>query len=1265
MFSEMIIDRVKENPLVKKYIKGEFTEKIYFLNAEGGYGKSTSFKSLYYYLVEQGTQANNHIVPIFIDVKQLVEFGEKGSAGNMPRPIEKYIVKNYCGEDSDPNESLLEKVISIFSKNNAFSLENHYTYFIFIDAINEVNDGLKQTIIDEIKQMVESDSVKFFISSRVNESSLPDDTVKYKLLPLNEEKIRVYLDKNFGKTGEKVDLSKINDSLVDILRVPMYLSVFRKTYDERNPYPDIYETKTVRKADILDSFIQKLLDDNKGKERSANKAVIEFVVKYFLPALAFLMANTNGFIIDSDSTEKLNYDYFKKFFKGTKKEVIKNLMNSEAYNPLSICCKTFSILIENRDNFSFTHQNWQDLFVAKHIINCMNAEKLDELGTPVSENVCQFVGEIIREHKDGCGYSKDYMDKPDEEKARKSECDFKDKDNLEVTASPVEDFLQKHNLKSQSPLSAMATKNLIDIMKTSRNGNITAKYDDLDLKYVFFYNSSMPKSTFHGTKLYNYNFIPQGHTGTVRCVSFSPDGTKIVSCGDDKTICLWDANTGVQITKLFGHTDRVNSVSFSSDGTKIVSGSLDGMICIWKSIGNIYQISKVIHTDQSSTKPVPGINSVALFPLAKQIASASCNGIVCIFDVEMNTRKEIPTIGYPGIGGANSIVISRDGTQLASASCDKTIRMFDTETGLPIGKPFVGHEDWIYSIDFSPNGTMIASGSYDKTIRIWNTKTGSPIGEPLIGHTGLVCSVAFSPNGKKIVSGGYDKTIRIWDVETGLQIGEPFVGHIGSVHSVSFSPDGTKIVSGGYDKTVRIWQVSTGTQIGIPLTGYSGYVNSVVLSPDGKRLVSGSSDKTVRIWDAVTGILVGKVLTRHRKSVNSVDFSLVGNKIASGSSDGTIYICDAKSGKKEKIFKSKKDISDVKSVSFSADGKILVSGSADGKIKIWDIKTGKQVGKSLKEHTAPINSVMFSPVDKKIVSGSDDKTVCVWVFNREWKLEFCIKGHHFPVKSVIFTSNGKNIVSGCSGHTIRMWDAKSGDLVNKPIVWHNSSVTSLAISKDNKLIISGGSNKTVHIWGKNSGKVLKGHEDVVNSVAVSRNNKIIVSGSDDETIRIWNLDTHLCRIIYHKMDIDIQNCHFEKSDFKGENKFEFYGTIYSNGGIVQDEFVPKPVPFEFPEKNKKKGRKNMTNMQGNTFTVINDSGKEIKCEILFTYENEKTGVNYIAYTDNTTDEDGNTKVYASIFDPEQKDPELLPIETEEEWQLINSILESLTDSDEE
>ena len=55
-----------------------------------------------------------------------------------------------------------------------------------------------------------------------------------------------------------------------------------------------------------------------------------------------------------------------------------------------------------------------------------------------------------------------------------------------------------------------------------------------------------------------------------------------------------------------------------------------------------------------------------------------------------------------------------------------------------------------------------------------------------------------------------------------------------------------------------------------------------------------------------------------------------------------------------------------------------------------------------------------------------------------------------------------------------------------------------------------------------------------------------------------------------------------------------------------------------------------------TFRVVNDEGKEIECEVLFTFESDETKKNYLVYTDNTTDEQGNVKVYASVYDPKIK-----------------------------
>ena len=78
-----------------------------------------------------------------------------------------------------------------------------------------------------------------------------------------------------------------------------------------------------------------------------------------------------------------------------------------------------------------------------------------------------------------------------------------------------------------------------------------------------------------------------------------------------------------------------------------------------------------------------------------------------------------------------------------------------------------------------------------------------------------------------------------------------------------------------------------------------------------------------------------------------------------------------------------------------------------------------------------------------------------------------------------------------------------------------------------------------------------------------------------------------------------------------------------------------------------------------SFTVLDENGREVKCETLFTFESEETGKSYIVYTDNSVDAEGNTQVYASLYDPESDDQKLMSIETEKEWKIIEIILEEL------
>ena len=83
-------------------------------------------------------------------------------------------------------------------------------------------------------------------------------------------------------------------------------------------------------------------------------------------------------------------------------------------------------------------------------------------------------------------------------------------------------------------------------------------------------------------------------------------------------------------------------------------------------------------------------------------------------------------------------------------------------------------------------------------------------------------------------------------------------------------------------------------------------------------------------------------------------------------------------------------------------------------------------------------------------------------------------------------------------------------------------------------------------------------------------------------------------------------------------------------------------------------------MRKNAFSMLDENGNEIIYDVLFTFESEETNKNYIVYTDNKIDEvTGNIEVYASIYDPEDPKSKLEAIETEKEWKVIETILETL------
>merc|ERR1712085_207462 len=110
-----------------------------------------------------------------------------------------------------------------------------------------------------------------------------------------------------------------------------------------------------------------------------------------------------------------------------------------------------------------------------------------------------------------------------------------------------------------------------------------------------------------------------GHSEPVASCTLSSDGQFALSGSWDKTMRLYDLNTGATVRTFQGHTKDVNSVAFSGDTRQIVSGSRDKTLKLWNTLAECkYTITEEMHTDW--------VSSVVFSPSAKMplIVPAAC-----------------------------------------------------------------------------------------------------------------------------------------------------------------------------------------------------------------------------------------------------------------------------------------------------------------------------------------------------------------------------------------------------------------------------------------------------------------------------------------------------------------------------------------------------------------------------------------------------------------------------------------------------------------
>ncbi len=281
-------------------------------------------------------------------------------------------------------------------------------------------------------------------------------------------------------------------------------------------------------------------------------------------------------------------------------------------------------------------------------------------------------------------------------------------------------------------------------------------------------------------------YVLHGHSDAVTSVSWSPDGTRLLSSSRDSTVRLWLVADESNTLTYNGHQAAVLSAAWSPGGSFIASGGEDKTVQVWDSQGN----TKYTFGNLGVVSSVIWVGSGD-----RLLVGTLGNGLHELFlNTDIATKSTVRAF-------IHDLSLSSDGKYLAAALDNGNVAITSLqETPRRVSIHHI-HTAAVHSVAWSQDNTTIASGSVE-IAKVWDVSTDHV--EHVLPHIGTVDGIAWEPNNTgRLATASTDGSVNIWDVNSSART--TYKGHTGAVLSVSWGLNG--LASGAADHNIIVWQV--------------------------------------------------------------------------------------------------------------------------------------------------------------------------------------------------------------------------------------------------------------------------------------------------------------------------------------------------------------------------------------------------------------------------------------------------------------------------